>query len=100
MIDYGSYKGRLIKMMESYPIYDDNESIIGHTEIGDMAVITYSAPLESYHEVIVVSGKYMGVDTLALNNDDMEKSIFVLNSIDNYGTVRIRSNDVKYEYVN
>lgn len=101
MIEFGNYKGRLIKMMEPYPIYDrdDDEKVIGYTEIGDMAVVTYSAPLESYHEVIIVSGKYTGVDSLALNNVDIANSVFILNSIDDYGIVRVRGNDVKYKYV-
>ena len=40
MISYPEYKGKLIKMVDEYPIYDreDDHVVIGYTEIGDMAV--------------------------------------------------------------
>ena len=70
------YKFKIIKMMEQYPVYD-NEHIgaIGYTEVGDMAIITHSE--NDYYETVIVSGKYIGTDTLALNNEDLEKCVFV-----------------------
>ena len=101
MIDFGHYKNRLIKMTEPYPIYDreDDTKIIGYTKIGDMAVITYSMPTESYHEVVIVSGEYTGVDTLALDNNNLAKAVFIINKIDNYGHAYIRGKKVACEYV-
>lgn len=89
MIKYSKYNGRLIKLVKEYPIYDreNDEDIDGHTEIGDMAVVTYSNIDEDYYELTIVSGKYIGVDTLALNSQDLEKSIFVFNKIDYCGPV-------------
>ena len=101
MIDYYNCRGRLIKMTEPYPIYDreDDDKIIGYTNSGDMAVITYSDFEESYHEVTIVSGEYVGVDTLALDNDDLYVSVFVTNHIDNHEFVCVNGNKVDSECV-
>ena len=102
MISYPEYKGKLIKMVDEYPIYDreDDHVVIGHTEIGDMAVVTYANKDEDYYEMMIVSGKYIGVDTLALNGKDLEKSIFVFNQIDYYGSiVYVQGKEVKNEYL-
>ena len=101
MVSYPNYQGKLIKMVESYPIYDreDDNKIIGYTEIGDMAVVTYMNESDDYYEMVIVSGKYTGVDTLALNSKDLQKSIFIFNEIDYYGSdVYIKNKKVKHEY--
>ena len=58
MISYPEYKGKLIKMVEEYPIYDreDDHVVIGHTEIGDMAVVTYANKDEDYYQYVISSG--------------------------------------------
>ena len=102
MVSYGDFHGKLIRLNEEYPIYDreDEHKIIGHTEIGDMAVITYvERPSNDYYETIIVSGKYIGVDTLALNMDDINKCTFVLNNIDYNGEVFIEGTEVNYCYI-
>ena len=102
MISYPEYKGKLIKMVDEYPIYDreDDHVVIGYTEIGDMAVVTYANKDEDYYEMMIVSGKYTGVDTLALNGKDLEKSIFVFNQIDYCGSiVSVQGKEVKNEYL-
>lgn len=101
MVDYCNYKGRLIKMMEPYPIYDryDDEKIIGYTKVGDLAVVTYSEVLGDYYEVIIVSGEFMGVDTLALNRKDIKKSIFIVNHIDEHDCVYVQGDKVKHETI-
>lgn len=102
MVSYPKYKGRLIKMVEPYPIYDreDDDVVIGYTGIGDMAVVTWADEESDYYEIIIVSGKYIGVDTLALNGKDLEKSIFVFNQIDCYGSlVHVQEKKVKHEYL-
>lgn len=49
--------------------------------------------------MVIVSGKYTGVDTLALNSKDLQKSIFIFNEIDYYGSdVYIKNKKVKHEY--
>lgn len=102
MVSYPNYQGKLIKMVEPYPIYDreDDNKIIGYTEIGDMAVVTYTNESDDYYEMVIVSGKYTGVDTLALNGKDLEKSIFVFNQIDYCGSiVSVQGKEVKNEYL-
>lgn len=101
MIEYHNCRGRLIKMTSPYPIYDreDDDKIIGHTKIGDMAVITYSDFKDDYHEVTIISGEYTGVDTLALNNADLYFSVFVMNHIDNHKIVYVNGNKVVSECV-
>lgn len=101
MVDFYNYKGRLIKMMKSYPIYDryDDDKIIGYTKIGDLAVVTYSEILGDYHEVIIVSGEYMGVDTLALNRKDIKNCVLIINHIDEHDYVCVQGDKVKHETV-
>ena len=99
MTRYLDYTGRLIKMGESYPIYNMyTDEVIGYTEVGDMAVITHSSKIDDYYETIIVSGKYIGVDTLALENIDLEKCTFVFNHIDVDDTVEIGEKQVTCEY--
>ena len=88
-------------MAESYPIYsrENDDEVIGHTKVGDMAVVTYSNFKDDYHEVTIVSGEYTGVDTLALNNDDLYVSTFITNHIDNNQTVYVNENEVVSECI-
>lgn len=101
MIEYHNCRGRLIQMTEPYPIYDrkDDDKIIGYTKVGDMAVVTYSDFKDDYHEVTIVSGEYIGVDTLALSNDDLYCSVFVINHIDNHKTVYANGEKVISKYI-
>lgn len=102
MVQYGDYHGKLIRLNKEYPIYDreDDHKIIGYTEVGDTAVITYIEDEDNgYYETVIVSGKYIGVDTLALNHDDIRNSTFLFNHIDNMGEVYINDKKVKYEYI-
>lgn len=108
---------------------DKEDEIIGYTSVGDMAVITFAdinkcteykslvkisddlgvdlefgIPVpngreEGYFETIIVSGKYIGVDSLALNLKDIANSTFILNKIDGENTVYIQKREVNYEYV-
>lgn len=100
MVDYASFKGKLFIMTEEYPIYDreDDNKVIGHTSVGDMAVITYENMEEEYFETVIVSGKYIGVDTLALNLKDIKNSIFIFNKIDGEQSVYIRDMNVNTEW--
>lgn len=98
MINYFNCRGRIIKMAEPYSIYKDDE-IIGYTKVGDMAVITYSDFKNDYHEITIISGEYTGVDYLALNNDDLYISTFVINHIDNHKSVYVNGNQVESECV-
>ena len=84
MVSYANYKGKLIEMTRPYPIYDREygNEIIGYTKAGDKAVITYSDFKDNYHETVIVSGEYTGVDTLALSNRDLNMSVFIFNHIE------------------
>lgn len=98
MKNYSSYKGRLIILNHEYPIYDDNDVVIGYTDKNDMAVITFEGSgheLEGYFEMILVSGQYIGIDTLALKKKDIDNSIFVFNRIDDEETVNIKDQEIK-----
>lgn len=83
-------------MTEPYPIYDreNDDVIIGYTKDGDVAVVTYSDFKDDYHEVTIVTGEYAGVDTLALNNDDLYRSVFIMNHIDDHNIVYANGNRV------
>lgn len=103
MINYSKFSGKLIRMNREYPIYSredgkDNEKI-GHTAIGDMAVITLADIEDEYFETVIVSGKYVGVDTLALNLKDIKESTFIFNKIDGDNSVYIMDKPVSFEYV-
>lgn len=99
MVSYSSYHGKLIKMVEPYPIYNVEDEVIGYTEIGDMAVVTLADEDQDYYETVIVSGKYTGIDSLALNKNDLQKSIFVFNKIEHHGSeVYIKNKKVKHEY--
>ena len=129
MRNYAEFKGKLIRMNKEYPIYSredgKDDEVIGWTAIGDMAVITYAdikekqnhktvlkisdeiefgIPVstgieEGYFETVIVSGKYIGVDSLALDLDDIADSTFIFNKIDGEMTTYIQDRKIKYEYV-
>jgi len=126
MTNYYSFNGKLIKMNKPYPITNEEDEIIGYTEIGDMAVITFAEikyktgykklvdisdervigiPFdtekeEGYFETVIVSGKFIGVDSLALDLSDIMDSTFIFNHIDNKGKgiMMIDNRKINYEY--
>lgn len=99
MVNYPSFEGKVIKMNHAYPICDENDNPIGYTKIGDMAVITLAdVNEEGYFETVIVSGEFIGIDTLALNLRDIMNSTFIFNKLDNNGDVSIDGEDVIYEY--
>lgn len=99
MMRYSNYKYRLIEMTRPYPIVDDDNNIIGHTKAGDRAVVVHSDIKDNYHEVVIVSGEYTGVDTLALSNNNLNTSVFIFNNIDKHEVVYINGARVKCEFV-
>lgn len=129
MVNFTKFEGKLIRMNKEYPICsredDKEDEIIGYTSVGDMAVITFAdikegvkyksllkisedlelgTPVpnekeEGYFETIIVSGKYIGVDSLALNLKDIADSTFVFNKVDGENTIYIQDREVNYEYV-
>lgn len=54
---------------------------------------------EGYFETIIVSGKYIGVDSLALDLDDIADSTFLFNKIDGEMVTYIQDRKIKYEYI-
>ncbi len=129
MRNYTKFEGKLIRMNKEYPIYSredgkDNE-VIGYTSVGDMAVITYSdikektnyksilkisdelsfgVPVsfgieEGYFETIIVSGKYTGVDSLALDMGDIAISTFIFNKVDEEMDTYIQDRKINFEYI-
>lgn len=124
MTNYYSFNGKLIRMNKPYPITNEEDEVLGYTEIGDMAVITFAEirnktgykklvdlsdelvigiPFdtekeEGYFETVIVSGKFIGVDSLALDLSNIMNSTFIFNNIDNKGTVMIADRQINYEY--
>lgn len=125
MKNFSKFEGKLIRMNKSYPICNDDDEIIGYTEVGDMAVITFAEikrktgyktvakisdelsigiPVvtdgeEGYFETVITSGKYTGIDSLALNLDDIAASTFVFNKIEGNDTIYIQDRKINFEYV-
>ena len=101
MVNYANYKYRLIEMTRPYPIYDrnDDDKIIGYTKAGDRAVVVHSDLKDNYHEVVIVSGEYTGVDTLALSNKDLNMSVFIFNHIEEQDLFYINGKKVKSKIV-
>lgn len=125
MTNYSGFEGKLIRMNKHYPITNDEDEILGYTEVGDMAVITFAEiknkigyrkvadisdelsvaiPFdtnkeEGYFETVIVSGKFIGVDSLALDLSDIIESTFIFNKKDDNGTITINNREVQYEYV-
>ncbi len=104
MRNYTKFKGKLIRMNKQYPIYSreykKEDEVIGYTEIGDMAVITYvGTEKEGYFETVIVSGKYIGVDSLALDFKDIVDSTFIFNKIDGEMDTYIQGKKINFEYV-
>lgn len=125
MTNYSKFEGKIIRMNKPYPITNDEDKILGYTEVGDMAVITLAEiknkieykkvaeisdelsiaiPFntekeEGYFETVIVSGNFIGVDSLALDLTDIKESTFIFNNKDNNGTVVIDNREINYEYI-
>ena len=125
MTNYSRFEGKLIRMNKPYPITNDEDEILGYTEAGDMAVITFAeiknkigyrkmanisdelgivipfdtGKEEGYFETVIVSGKFIGVDSLALDLPDIMKSTFIFNNKDNNGITVIDNREINYEYI-
>lgn len=129
MRNYAKFEGKLIRMNKEYPIYsrDDEkeDEIIGYTSIGDMAVITFAdiknkknykklmqltdeieigIPVdtgieEGYFETVIVSGKYAGIESLALDIDDIAESTFIFNKLDGEMDTYIQERKINFEYI-
>ena len=125
MTNYSKFEGKIIRMNKPYPITNDEDEILGYTEVGDMAVITFAelknkigyrkladisdelgivipfdtGKEEGYFETVIVSGKFIGVDSLALDLTDIKESTFIFNNKDDNGIVVINDREINYEYI-
>lgn len=125
MINYSKFEGKIIRMNKPYPITNDEDEILGYTEVGDMAVITFAElknkigyrkvaeisdelniaiPFntekeEGYFETVIVSGKFIGVNSLALDLTDIKESTFIFNNKDDNGITTIDNREINYEYL-
>ena len=125
MTNYSKFEGKIIRMNKPYPITNDEDEILGYTEAGDMAVITFAeiknkigyrkmanisdelgivipfdtGKEEGYFETVILSGKFIGVDSLALDLTDIKESTFIFNNKDDNGTVVIDNREINYEYI-
>ena len=125
MTNYSKFEGKIIRMNKPYPITNDEDEILGYTEVGDMAVITFAeiknkigyrkmaeisdelsitipfntGKEEGYFETVIVSGKFIGVNSLALDLTDIKESTFIFNNKDDNGIAVIDNREINYEYV-
>lgn len=125
MTNYSKFEGKIIRMNKPYPITNDEDEILGYTEVGDMAVITFAEiknkigyrkvaeisdelsitiPFntekeEGYFETVIVSGKFIGVNSLTLDLTDIKESTFIFNNKDNNGIATIDNREINYEYI-
>lgn len=125
MTNYSKFEGKIIRMNKPYPITNDEDEILGYTEVGDMAVITFAEiknkigyrkvaeisdelsitiPFntekeEGYFETVIVSGKFIGVNSLTLDLTDIKESTFIFNNKDDNGIATIDNREINYEYI-
>lgn len=125
MTNYSKFEGKIIRMNKPYPITNDEDEILGYTEVGDMAVITFAeitnkigyrkvaeisdelsiaipfntGKEEGYFETVIVSGKFIGVNSLALDLNDIKESTFIFNNKDDNGIATIDNREINYEYI-
>ena len=125
MTNYSKFEGKIIRMNKPYPITNDEDENLGDTEVGDMAVITFAelknkigyrkvadisdelgivipfdtGKEEGYFETVIVSGKFIGVDSLALDLTDIKESTFIFNNKDKNGIAVIDNREINYEYI-
>lgn len=125
MINYQNFENKIIRMNKPYPITNDEDEILGYTEVGDMAVITFAeiknkigyrkvadisdelciaipfdtGKEEGYFETVIVSGKFIGVNSLALDLTDIKESTFIFNNKDDNGITTIDNREINYEYI-
>lgn len=125
MTNYSKFEGKIIRMNKPYPITNDEDEILGYTEVGDMAVITFAeiknkigyrkvaeisdelsitipfntGKEEGYFETVIVSGKFIGVNSLALDLTDIKESTFIFNNKDDNGITTIDNREINYEYI-
>ena len=125
MTNYSKFEGKIIRMNKPYPITNDEDEILGYTEVGDMAVITFAEiknkigyrkvaeisdelsitiPFntekeEGYFETVIVSGKFIGVNSLSLDLTDIKESTFIFNNKDDNGIATIDNREINYEYI-
>lgn len=125
MTNYSKFEDKIIRMNKPYPITNDEDEILGYTEVGDMAVITFAeiknkigyrkvaeisdelsiaipfntGKEEGYFETVIVSGKFIGVNSLALDLTDIKESTFIFNNKDDNGITTIDNREINYEYI-
>ena len=54
---------------------------------------------EGYFETMIVSGKYAGIESLALDLDDIAASTFIFNKLDGETTTYIQDRSINFEFV-
>lgn len=78
-IVYRSLNGKCFRLMEAYPVYDDDGNEVGRTDPGDVAVVTeecLSDPTK-FVELTVASGKFAGYTGLVLYPTDIWKCQYI-----------------------
>jgi|GEM_PF-6878564 len=76
---------QICKLNEKYPIYNNEDEIIGYTDENDTIIITdvksewiYDICKAKYeYYTIIISGEYIGYNSLVLDESDVDKLIDV-----------------------
>lgn len=89
-IVYSSLKGKCFRLMEAYPVYNDEEVEVGRTAPGDVAVVTgecLSDP-SRFVELTVATGEFAGYMGLVLYPADIWKAQYI--GIEGNDDIRVR----------
>lgn len=93
MVRYSNAKGLVLKLGSEYPVYNNDDKVVGNTAVGDIAVVTYDDK-DSYFEAVLATGKYAGYDGLGLAISDLKRAeVIVFEDVFDNGCVYLR--DIK-----
>jgi hypothetical protein len=73
-------QNKLIVLNKEYPIYDNEDNIIGFTNKKDVAFITFQNIFDGSCYITLISGNYFGYSSLILNEKDIKRAKFIKNS--------------------
>ena len=79
MVEYRNAKGLAFELGDSFPIFDDEDNIIGHTKAGDIAVVTFEEEEGSdiYAEATIATGEFAGYTGLTLKKEDIKNCVLL-----------------------
>ncbi len=67
----------IFQLNHRYPVYDDDDNLVGRTSEGDKVIITSVGDNVQGYEALIISGKYAGYDSLFLNERELTYNFFL-----------------------